>query len=883
MSLPIRTHSLHDGWIMLVCLVQFSIKKQSIKTNFMKKNQPLRLKKIAKLAIVFTFFSPAVFAQVGENDSTFNVPDNGSGATYKGSDYSIRLSALQNDHSKIVLAGEFTNYNSQANKSIVRIFTNGSIDNSFSPGTGFNVAPAALAIQADNRILVGGNFTNYNGTIANRIVRLQEDGSIDNSFLTGTGFNAGVKCLEIQSDGKIIVLGGFNSYKGAPVKNIVRLNSDGIKDSTFHPYDTVYSDARRFTLQPNGQLIIAFQHIEQLELIRLNTNGSLDPSFHAILPLSSFYIPSIECLTVQQDGKVLIGGHNSTGNSPELVFFKRVDTNGIRDTTFTLPFPEGSAGSINSISMQSDGKIIIAGHKDKGQDEHTSAQFIARLNTSGDFDESFVHNNKFYAGMNIVYSTCLLPHGKVLAAGLFPEINTYTAHNIALLNSDGTMDPSFNGTTGVNGIIKASSIQEDQKILIGGLFSGVHAQPRSHIARLFADGTLDTSFNPGRGTNGRVYAITTQADGKIIIGGEFSTYNDLPANNLVRVNADGSIDPTYNIGTGVTGIVYTLSVQNNNKLIVGGNFIGINGVYRSDVARVNADGSVDTTFAGEVTASESGLVYTSLILPNGKIMIGGNFTARHNLVDRKHLVRLNTDGTVDSTFQQVRYFDYRDLSLQPDGKIIACGGRVGSLYLSSSGFIDRYNENGTYDTTWRKTFEPGIKPLYSITLLSTGKTIVGGEFIWFYGQENKYITMVDSAGNMDSSFVGHMDGPVYTTQAVANNKAIIGGVFNNYTGHVRNNIARIIGEPDVINAIKQHAFASPFVVYPNPASGFINADHLKPGSMIIIRNVMGAVVYREQINTNRAVINVSDYSNGIYFITQQNKEQQNTMRFIINK
>jgi uncharacterized delta-60 repeat protein len=848
----------------------------------MKKNY-LPLKVITGIIVAFVFSTTAI-AQSGKNDSTFNVPDSGPEAIYKGSNYSIRLSALQQDHNKIVLGGEFSVYNEQEHGKIVRIFTDGTVDSSFVTGTGLNDQPQTIVVQPDNRIIAGGNFTSYNGTAVNRIVRLQENGAIDTTFLTGSGFNASVQHSVLQSDGKLVVLGDFTNYNGQTVKSLIRLNSNGTVDPTFNAFDTAYIYSNRFALQPDGKIVVSFGTVEHLTLIRLNTDGTRDASFTANLTsFHTFYYPIPQAIAIQADGKVIISGNGFQGNSQAIAFLKRINTDGTEDTAFAPLDSLGGAGGIYALNIQTDGKIIIAGHKERDAGvEHTNAQYIARLNEDGTLDESFLHTNKYYSGEYAAYTTTLLPNGKILVAGYFPEINTFSVHNIALLNPNGTLDILFNKTTGVNGTIKASAIQADQKIIIGGLFSGVQFQSRNHVARLLADGSLDTSFNPGTGTNGNVYAVAAQADGKIIIGGDFTTYNNHPVQNIVRTYANGSIDSSYT--TTVNGIVYSLELQNDNKLIVGGSFIAVNAEIRSNLARLNSDGTVDPAFANETAVSENAsAVYTTSILSDGKIIVGGNFTAKHNTTVRKHLVRFNADGTVDGTFQQVYFSHYRDIAVQPNGKIIACGGTIPRWPNSGMGFINRYNTDGTRDTTWASYFKEGNNPLYTLTLLSNGKTVVGGEFDWFFQQDKDYIMLIDSTGNVDSSFIGTINGPVYTTQAVANDKVLIGGAFHSYTGVIRNNIARIFGKDDMINSVKNYTANASFVVYPNPAAGFIHVDHLKPGSLITIHNITGAVIYKEQVTNDHAVINITNYSNGIYFITEQQKEQVSTKRFIISK
>ena len=107
-------------------------------------------------------------------------------------------------------------------------------------------------------------------------------------------------------------------------------------------------------------------------------------------------------------------------------------------------------------------------------------------------------------------------------------------------------------------------------------------------------GSLDSSFSVGTGANAPVYALAQQADGKLLIGGSFDVFNGVSQRRLARLLADGSLDPAFNIGTGVGDSVYCLAVQPNGQIVLGGSFYTVNGVNHHGIARVNADGSVDT-------------------------------------------------------------------------------------------------------------------------------------------------------------------------------------------------------------------------------------------------------------------------------------------------
>ncbi len=162
---------------------------------------------------------------------------------------------------------------------------------------------------------------------------------------------------------------------------------------------------------------------------------------------------------------------------------------------------------------------------------------------------------------DVILITCLQPDGKILIGGNFTSFDGITRGKIARLNSDGSLDISFDPLIGSDGIINTITYQPDGNILIGGTFTSYDFSARNGIARINAFGTIDASFNPGIGTNGGVWTTTLQPDGKIIIGGSFSTYNGMTRNNIARLHADGSLDYSLDPGTGTNYIIYAADLQ----------------------------------------------------------------------------------------------------------------------------------------------------------------------------------------------------------------------------------------------------------------------------------------------------------------------------------
>jgi uncharacterized delta-60 repeat protein len=188
------------------------------------------------------------------------------------------------------------------------------------------------------------------------------------------------------------------------------------------------------------------------------------------------------------------------------------------------------------------------------------------------------------------------PDGRVLIGGTIPS--AYGAGNVARLNADGSRDTTFlNGLAGANDPVYSLAVQPDGRVLIGGRFFAVNGVNRSHIARLNADGSLDTSFLNGlAGTDYDVTSLALQPDGRVLIGGEFTTVNGVTRNGVARLNADGSLDTTFLNGlAGANSTVSCLAVRPDGRVLIGGYFTTVNGAPRDVVARLHGSASVAPT------------------------------------------------------------------------------------------------------------------------------------------------------------------------------------------------------------------------------------------------------------------------------------------------
>ena len=288
----------------------------------------------------------------------------------------------------------------------------------------------------------------------------------------------------------------------------------------------------------------------------------------------------------------------------------------------------GASTTVRAISIQSDDKILIGG--DFTSYNGTSINRIARLNADGTLDTSFDPGTGPSASVRAI---SIQSDGKILIGGDFTSYNGTSHNRIVRLNADGTLDTSFDPGTGANATVQAISIQSDGKILICGDFISYNGTSRNYIARLNADGTLDTGFTPGTGPNAAVQALSIQSNGKILIGGDFTSYNGTSINRIARLNADGTLDTSFDPGTGANNIVRAISVLSNGKILICGDFIRINFVTRSGLARLNADGTLDTGFTPG-TVGGGNVLAISVTSADAFLIVGGFTTYDGTAINR---------------------------------------------------------------------------------------------------------------------------------------------------------------------------------------------------------------------------------------------------------
>jgi len=361
----------------------------------------------------------------------------------------------------------------------------GALDLSFDPGSGINGSGALvhvgkLCVQNDGKILIGGNFTAFNGKPALNLARVQPDGSLDTSFHSPVSCNSWVRDMRVQPDGKIVVAGDFGNYDSLPIGRIVRLHSNGQIDTSFRT--GLYFDEPIYglALQPDGKIICGGLFTEYdgttcNRLARLNSNGTLDTTFNTQTGATA----SVGRVILQPDGNILIGGDFTSYDGDYCFRVARVKPDGRRDSTFTaIP---GASAVVYDMALQPDGKIIIAGNLNTY--DFQSRKKLARLLPNGGLDPSFYVSQGADVGIGAV---ALLNNGQLLIGGGFNTYNADSVPRLALLDNSSFRVSSFNPNgTGANDGIADIQIQPDGKILISGFFTTYNGTPCHRIARLY--------------------------------------------------------------------------------------------------------------------------------------------------------------------------------------------------------------------------------------------------------------------------------------------------------------------------------------------------------------------------------------------------------------
>ncbi|HRD54085.1 MAG TPA: hypothetical protein PKY96_15710, partial [Flavobacteriales bacterium] len=636
----------------------------------------------------------------------------------------------------IIALGDFTSYNGTAAVGIARLTSTGAIDPTFISGTGFTGGyPEDAVLQPDGKIAVVGTFTAYNGSACGKVARLNADGGFDATFVTGTGFTgSGVNAIALQTDGSFVLGGGFTAYNGTARGNIVRISSTGAIDAAYHPGGVGMDDGvQDIAIQTDGKAVVVGSFVNaggvyKRSAARLFSTGAVDATFDPGTGPDSH----VTDVAITSAGQVLIAGFFSTVNGIARAHFARLTSTGAVDATFVVN--EGTDYPVRGIALQTDGKAVILGPFVRYNG--WLRQGIARVNTNGSMDTGFFTGG----GVSLepgwiarVNAIAVQPDGKALVGGLFQGYNDRPASGLVRVNANGTLDATFNtGTTDIVVAVNALAVQPDGRVLAGGAYSFTGSTSQS-ITRFTSTGALDATFLSGAGFTGDVRALALQPDGRILVAGNMSAYNGTACRRVVRLNANGTLDATFNTGTGPDAQVNAIALLPDGSLVIGGSFTQVNGNARGGLARLQSDGSLDPVFPSGAGTSGYHLgstfphVESIVAMPDGRLLVGGDFTHVHG-IDRSCIARLLSTGAVDATFDPGYGANQTvtSLALQPDGKVVV-GGKFTNMNWANRHMLCRLNLDGSLDGNYPVQIGIGAG-IWALARLTDGDVLAGGEF-----------------------------------------------------------------------------------------------------------------------------------------------------------
>lgn len=774
----------------------------------------------------------------------------------------------------------------------------GDLGTSFHIGTGFQSVVTATAIQPDNKILVGGDFTSYNGTNFPKMVRLFPNGSIDSTFYIGSsGFSSTINSIKILADSTMLVAGEFTYL------NSINLNTT---------------------------------------IVKLTKSGAIDPSFNASTNINGA-ITAMEVDTAT--GKIYIGGIFTTVCGQTRKHIARLIPNGNIDNTFDVG--TGFTGSFAQsppycIKILADGSLLVGG--DFMFYNGVLANKFCKITSSSAIDNVFTANITGGGFNGIVRTMDVLNDGKIIVGGSFTSALSFPYNKLTCLNSNGSINTSFNIGDGISGTVYAIKTTPNNKILVGGGFNFYNNVSQMSIIQLNPDGSKDANFVNGSGMfstsfSPDVYCINIQADSNIVVGGEFTKYKDSLSKNLVRIIGKGvSVLSLPTLTTSTPLMITNNSAQLVGKVTDDGNSsILSQGVCWSTTPNPtvldNFKTAANDTGAYHVfvyALSDSTVYYTRAYATNSEGTGYGNertFTTRSNANYTCGNVTFNYNGA-SVTYGTVKGFEGRcwlDRTLGAErtaetiydnpanGDLFQWGRQADGHQLRTSGTTNVLSPNSTpsngdfilplalpfnwmstpNNNLWSNANAPN-NPCPSGWRLPTMGEFVNEISLWPSADIDgafQSVLRLHAAGmrSYESGTIVNVGGTgLYWTSEANDDTWALGVVVEDTTGQITRAYKATGGSvrciKDYTDNIQIIDVNKAFQIYPNPANNLLNvqfASDVTSNSVVTIYDNTGRLVLSQPISTQNERIDISQIPAGIYFVKVQNKQIQHTERLVI--
>lgn len=343
-------------------------------------------------------------------------------------------------------------------------------------------------------------------------------------------------------------------------------------------------------------------------------NGSVDDSFS--VPLDG----EVDAITVAPDGKILVGGrfNHMVGQGSHHVL--RLNPDGTIDTTFNAPFNS----AVLAVGITPSSHVLLGGPSWPNERSFT------RLTPSGNLDRDFTFGYRTDPVGDVLAVTAMNINSFQggwqewsFIGGDFTKANGVSRQYMALFGQDGILDPGFGAKLGPDAPVLAVGTWGGM-FIIGGKFNNVDGSVYGKVARLDASGFPDSRFGHRNVIDDDVQTLAVQSDGSVIIGGKFRNVNGTPRGGIAKLNSSGVLDGSFSAGGGADRPVNSLAVGPDHKVIIGGNFVKVDDILRVTIARLNPNGSLDATF--DAGSGADGEVYAVAVQADGNVLVGGAFT-----------------------------------------------------------------------------------------------------------------------------------------------------------------------------------------------------------------------------------------------------------------
>jgi len=698
---------------------------------------------------------------------------------------------------KVYVAGNLSMVGNQQTGSLVRLNPDGTLDETFIYG-GKHFGGSYISdivVSNDSIVLV---------VETDGLVVLKKDGSLDSGFLLDASIQKVYGATFLGA--KYLVTAQMAGFNGP--HSLLLLNRDGSVDETFAPIIlTISSYWARFDFQSDGRILVIggiteFNGEEAGKVIRLNTDLSLDHTFNTAHLSQPYH--TIRDITLQSDDKILLTGNFTSYDDFETPGgVVRLNSDGTVDTDFIV----GPVGNIINrgayyASILSDGKIVVAGLNYSDYLKY----LIVKLNDDGSINSQLTPNLIRYNDLDDL-RMLVNADDEIIVAGDFVYYDSETFAGFAAFDVNGNTLP-VNPKIGRTPFIKKAAIQGNGKVLLTGDFYEINGEEANQIARLNSDGSLDDTFDPDitlwNPQKSKVSSVAVQSDGKIIVGGYFVEVGLVDYyNNLIRLDENGALDLTFRpkvsptfVDQGVTEIV----IESNGDIVIGGSFgyVGSNEVRH--FAKIDATGAVVSDFNADNIVPVYSWVNSIIRTEGGGYMVAG--TGYNPNVG--FIYTFDETGTYTGSLGDVMDLTYKDIQevIILDNKLVFGGSSTGGGFINRGIPIHISNLDGTEfdDVSLNATDEVWSASFSSLIGVGGGELIVGGNFEKINGQSQSNLAKVKLNGFVDPNFDFEVKGSISFIAREDEETLLLFGQFSSindieYSGGVRlkflNDIAQI--------------------------------------------------------------------------------------------